>query len=91
MRVKSVLSGRPLKNRHSLLFLGVLAVNLPLFGKIMQWGSVSEFLAMGSYGLYVWGAYVVAAVIIAGEVVTLVRRGRTLRAGQGRSSHAGTG
>ena len=54
----------------------------------MQWGSVTEFLAMGSYGLYVWGAYVVTAVVIAAEVVTLVRRGRTLREQVSRSSHA---
>ena len=54
----------------------------------MHWGSVSEFLAMGSYGLYVWGAYVVTAVVIAAEVVTLVRRGRTLREQESRSSHA---
>jgi heme exporter protein D len=54
----------------------------------MQWGSVSEFFAMGSYGLYVWSAYAVTAVVIAAEVVTLIRRGRTLRARAGRSSHA---
>ena len=23
----------------------------------MNWGSLSEFLAMGGYGLYVWGSY----------------------------------
>ena len=44
----------------------------------MQWGSVSEFLAMGGYGLYVWGAYAVTAVVIAAEVAALIRRGRTL-------------
>ena len=54
----------------------------------MQWGSVSEFLAMGGYGLYVWGAYVVTAGVIAAEVVILIRHGRTLRARAGRSSHA---
>ena len=54
----------------------------------MQWGSVAEFLAMGGYGLYVWGAYAVTAVVIAAEVVTLKRRGRTLRARAGRSLHA---
>jgi heme exporter protein D len=54
----------------------------------MQWSSAAEFLAMGSYGLYVWGAYAVTAVVIAAEVVTLVRRGRTLRARESRSSHA---
>lgn len=53
----------------------------------MQWGSVSEFLAMGSYALYVWGAYVVTAVVIAAEVVTLVRRRRTLRKQESRSSN----
>ena len=52
----------------------------------MQWGSVSEFFAMGGYGLYVWGAYAVTAAVIAAEVVALVRRGRTLRARGGRSS-----
>jgi heme exporter protein D len=54
----------------------------------MQWGSVSEFLAMGGYGLYIWGAYAVTAVVIAAEVVTLIRCGRTLRMRAGRSSHA---
>jgi heme exporter protein D len=54
----------------------------------MQWGSVSEFFAMGGYGLYVWGAYAVAGVVIAVELVTLARRGRTLRARGGRSPHA---
>jgi heme exporter protein D len=54
----------------------------------MQWSSAVEFLAMGGYGLYVWGAYAVTAVVIAAEVGTLVRRGRTLRARAGRSSHA---
>ena len=54
----------------------------------MQWGSVSEFLAMGSYGLYVWGAYVVTAAVIMAEVVTLVRRNRTLREQESRSAHA---
>jgi heme exporter protein D len=54
----------------------------------MQWGSVSEFFSMGGYGLYIWGAYVVTAVVIAVEVITLVRRGRTLRTRGSRSSHA---
>ena len=50
----------------------------------MQWGSVSEFFAMGGYAVYVWGSYLVTAVIIAGEIAGLVRRGRTLRARAGR-------
>ncbi len=54
----------------------------------MQWGSVAEFVAMGGYGLYVWGAYAVTAAVIAAELVALVRRGRTLRSRAGRSPHA---
>jgi heme exporter protein D len=51
----------------------------------MQWNSISEFLAMGGYGLYVWGSYAVTAAIVAAEVVMLVRRGRTLRVRAGRN------
>jgi heme exporter protein D len=50
----------------------------------MQWGSVSEFFAMGGYALYVWGSYLVTAVVIVVEVAVLGRRGRTLRARAGR-------
>jgi heme exporter protein D len=50
----------------------------------MQWGSASEFFAMGGYALYVWGSYLVAAVVIAVEIAVLVRRRRTLRARAGR-------
>lgn len=39
----------------------------------MQWSSVSEFLAMGGYGLYVWGAYAIAAITLALEVYMLLR------------------
>jgi heme exporter protein D len=56
----------------------------------MQWGSASEFFAMGGYGLYVWGAYGVTAVLIAAEIVLLVRRGRTLRADVGRNRDPGS-
>jgi len=51
----------------------------------MHWGSVSEFFAMGGYALYVWGSYLLTAVVIAAEVVSLTRRSRTLRAGAGRT------
>lgn len=51
----------------------------------MQWGSASEFFAMGGYALYVWGSYAVTAALIAVEIVAQVRRGRTLRAGVGRN------
>ena len=54
----------------------------------MQWSSAAEFLTMGGSGLYVWGAYIVTAVVIAAEVITLVRRGRTLRERGSRNPHA---
>ena len=42
----------------------------------MNWGSVSEFFAMGGYGLYVWGSYVVTFALIAAELVSLALRRR---------------
>ena len=44
----------------------------------MNWASASEFFAMGGYGLYVWGSYGVALLLMAAEPV-LARR-RRLRA-----------
>ena len=40
----------------------------------MYWGSVSEFLAMGGYGLYVWTSFIVTALAIVWEVLALWRR-----------------
>jgi len=46
----------------------------------MNWSSFDAFIAMGGYGLYVWGSYLVTAAVIAIEVALLVaRRRRTLR------------
>ena len=46
----------------------------------MNWGSFDAFVAMGGYGLYVWGSYLVTAAGIAIEIALLVaRRRRTLR------------
>jgi heme exporter protein D len=42
----------------------------------MNWGSVSEFLAMGGKGLYVWGSYGVTFAVIALEIALLVLRRR---------------
>jgi heme exporter protein D len=39
----------------------------------MSWGSLNDFLAMGGYGFYVWGAYGMAAVCIVVEVLSLKR------------------
>ncbi len=46
----------------------------------MNWGSFDAFVAMGGYGLYVWGSYLVTAAALAIEVALLItRRRRTLR------------
>ena len=50
----------------------------------MHWGSAAEFFAMGGYALYIWGSYLVTAVVIAAELMVLVRRGRTMRSRAGR-------
>ena len=45
----------------------------------MSWGSFNEFAAMGGYGLYVWGSYVVTAIVLAAEIVLVRRRQRMAR------------
>jgi len=42
----------------------------------MQWGSLENFLSMGGYGFYVWGSYVVCAVVIVAEIWALRHRRR---------------
>ncbi|MEP6922056.1 MAG: heme exporter protein CcmD [bacterium] len=37
----------------------------------MNW---AEFFRMGGYAFYVWGSYLVAAVVIGGEVLFLLQR-----------------
>jgi heme exporter protein D len=44
----------------------------------MNWGSLDAFLAMGGYGLYVWGSYAVTFVLIAAEVGLLRARRREI-------------
>ncbi len=44
----------------------------------MIWSSWSEFFSMGGYGLYVWGSYVVTFMCIAGEILLISNRRRTL-------------
>jgi heme exporter protein D len=51
----------------------------------MNWTAVSDFLAMGGYGLYVWGSFGMAGLVVALEVAQLALRGRALRQ---RSAHA---
>ncbi|HET9977805.1 MAG TPA: heme exporter protein CcmD [Burkholderiaceae bacterium] len=40
------------------------------------WMSVGEFLAMGGYGLYVWGSFGFCALALAVEAVLLAQRRR---------------
>ena len=42
----------------------------------MNWGSWDAFWSMGGYGLYVWGSYAMAAIIIAIEIRQLKSRRR---------------
>ena len=42
----------------------------------MNWGSLDNFLAMGGNGLYVWGSYVMTAVLMLVEPLLAVRRRR---------------
>ena len=42
----------------------------------MNWHSSAEFFAMGGYGLYVWGAYAVTAVLMVVELASVVQRRR---------------
>jgi heme exporter protein D len=44
----------------------------------MNWSSLDNFLAMGGYGLYVWGSYAVTAALMIAELVLLARRRRSL-------------
>lgn len=43
----------------------------------MKWAGIAEFLAMGGYGLYVWGSYAVTILLIALEIAFLVARHRS--------------
>ena len=42
----------------------------------MNW---SEFFSMGGYGLYVWGSYLAALIVMGGEVVLLMRRRKSVK------------
>ena len=45
----------------------------------MIWSSASDFFAMGGYGTYVWGAYVVTATCMAIEPILVALRHRRVR------------
>ena len=40
----------------------------------MNWGSPSEFFAMGGHGLYVWGSFGVLALLILIEILVVKKR-----------------
>jgi len=52
----------------------------------MKWDTLGSFLAMGGYGLYVWGSYALTAILLTAEIVVLWRRHRTLRCRPGRNA-----
>jgi heme exporter protein D len=42
----------------------------------MDW---SKFFSMGGYAFYVWGSYLIALLVMSGEVVLLLKRRNSLR------------
>jgi len=45
----------------------------------MKWQSLDHFLAMGGHGLYVWGSYAVAVIVVVLELAMLRARTRAAR------------
>jgi heme exporter protein D len=45
----------------------------------LNWASASDFLAMGGYGLYVWGSFGVTALVMLLELWSLSARRKSLR------------
>ena len=45
----------------------------------MNWNNMSDFFAMGGYALYVWGSVIVVFGCMAGEVMVLRQRGKSIR------------
>jgi heme exporter protein D len=44
---------------------------------MIHWNSFGEFLAMGGYGLYVWGSFAVTALVMTIEPIVVVRNRKT--------------
>ena len=44
----------------------------------MYWNSFADFLAMGKHGVYVWGSFVVMALVMIVEPILVVRSRRQL-------------
>jgi heme exporter protein D len=47
---------------------------------MIYWNSFSDFLAMGGYGLYVWGSFGVTALIMAIEPIVVARHQKATKA-----------
>ncbi|MEN3371458.1 heme exporter protein CcmD [Dechloromonas sp. ZS-1] len=43
----------------------------------IYWNSLGDFLAMGGYGLYVWGSFGLTALIMAIEPIAVARHRKT--------------
>ena len=56
-----------------------------------MWSSFSDFLAMGGYGLYVWGSLGVCALVCVIEPIYLNLRRRALLAEVGEQGTSDTG
>lgn len=41
----------------------------------MSW---SKFFSMGGYAFYVWGSYLIALIVMGGEVLLVIRRRKAL-------------
>ncbi len=44
---------------------------------MIYWKSFSDFLAMGGYGLYVWGSFGVTALFLTVETIVVARNRKT--------------
>jgi len=44
---------------------------------MIHWNSFSDFLAMGGYGLYVWGSFGMVALIMVAEPILIARQRKT--------------
>ena len=57
----------------------------------MNWNSASDFIAMGGYGLYVWGSFGMALVVMFAEVAQLAARRKALARAPQRTTRMSTG
>ncbi len=46
----------------------------------MIWESWGDFFTMGGYALYVWGSLIVVFGFMAGEILLVTQRGKSIRA-----------